>query len=146
MPNPSVHDATHELSSELRVAVNRLARRLRAEKADSDLTDSQTTVLGVLAVRGALTLSELGEIERVTLPSMNRTVGILVEAGYIDRETSAEDRRKVMLTLSPAGVDLVRETRRRRDEWLYRRLAILDPAQREVLAAAASALRELSDS
>ena len=146
MPDTSQHDATHELSSELRVAVNRLARRLRAEKADTDLTDSQTTVLGVLAVRGALTLSELGEIERVTLPSMNRTVGILVDAGYIDREASADDRRKVLLTLSPAGVELVRETRRRRDEWLYQRLATLDPAQRGVVAAAASALRELSDS
>ncbi|MBC7725751.1 MAG: MarR family transcriptional regulator [Burkholderiaceae bacterium] len=137
---------THELSSEIRVAVNRLSRRLRAEKADTDLTDGQTTVLGVLSVRGPLTLSELAEIERVTPPSMNRTVGALVDAGYIERETSPDDRRKVFLHLSPTGTELVRETRRRRDEWLYQRLADLSPAERRTLADAATILRALSQS
>lgn len=135
----------HELSSDLRVAVNRLSRRLRAEKADDDLTDGQTTVLGVLSLRGPQTLSQLSEIERVTLPSMNRTVGALVAAGYIEREPSTDDRRKVLLDLSASGKDVVRETRRRRDEWLFLRLEQLTPAERTVLAEAASVIRGLSE-
>ena len=136
---------THELSSELRIAVNRLSRRLRAEKADDDLTDGQTTVLLVLSVNGPRTLSQLSEHERVSLPSMNRTVNALVAAGYVEREPSTHDRRKVLLRLTDSGTELVRETRRRRDEWLYVRLARLTPAARRALAAAAPILRELSD-
>ena len=103
-------------------------------------------MLGVLSVHGPQTLSELSEAERVTLPSMNRTVNALVEAGYVEREPSADDRRKVILSLSDAGVELVRETRNRRDEWLYQRLAKLSPAERRTLAEAASVLRGLSES
>jgi DNA-binding MarR family transcriptional regulator len=136
--------STQALSSELRIAVNRLSRRLRAEKADTDLTDGQTTVLGLLAVRGPQTLSGLSEIECVTLPSMNRTVNAVVAAGYVERETSPDDRRKVILRLSDAGEELVRETRKRRDEWLYRRLATLTPAERRTLADAAAILQGLS--
>lgn len=136
----------HDLSSELRASVIRLARRLRAEKADDDLTDGQTTVLGVLAVRGDQTLSQLSEIERVTLPSMNRTVNGLVAAGYVERHPSTEDRRKVLLSLSAGGSDIVRETRRRRDEWLCGRLETLPQAQRSALSEAAAVMQGLADS
>jgi len=136
---------TNELASELRLAVNRLARRLRAEKADDALSDGQTAVLGLLSRFGALTLSELSAQERVTLPSMNRTVGALVEAGYIERTQSEHDRRKVFHRLTDAGTDLVRETRRRRDEWLYARLAKLTAEERRTLADAASVLAQLAD-
>ena len=135
-----------DLSSELRASVIRLARRLRAEKADDGLTDGQTTVLGVLAVRGAQTLSQLSELERITLPSMNRTVNALVAAGYGDRHPSTDDRRKVLLALSANGTDIVRETRLRRDEWLCGRLETLTPAQRSSLSEAAAVLQGLAES
>lgn len=136
----------HDLSSELRASVIRVARRLRTEKADDGLTDGQTTVLGVLAVRGAQTLSQLSEIERLTLPSMNRTVNALVAAGYVERHPSTDDRRKVLLALSATGTDIVRETRRRRDEWLCGRLETLTPAQRSSLSEAAAVLQRLAES
>lgn len=136
---------THQLSSELRVAINRLSRRLRAEKADDDLTDGQTTVLAILSLHGAQTLSQLAERERVSLPSMNRTVGALFTAGYNDRDTVEGDKRKVLLSLTDAGAELVSETRRRRDEWLYRRLAKLSAEERAVLTQASGILRSLSE-
>ena len=134
---------THQLSSELRVAVHRLSRRLRAEKADDELTDGQTTVLGILSLHGPQTLSQLAEYERVSLPSMSRTVGALSTAGYVDRGAVEHDKRKVLLSLTDAGADLVSETRRQRDEWLYRRLARLSTDERAVLTQAASILRSL---
>ena len=141
-----LHDATLELSSELRIAVARLSRRLRAEKADDELSEGQMMVLAAIKQDGPLTLSALSERERVTLPSMNRRVNTLVEAGYIEREQSTDDRRKVLLHLTSAGVELVLEIRRRRTQWLYQRLTLLDPTERENLAQAASVLRELADS
>ncbi|WP_460535049.1 MULTISPECIES: MarR family winged helix-turn-helix transcriptional regulator [Humibacter] len=137
---------THELSGNLRVAVARLSRRIRAEKADGALSDGQYSVLALLHREGEKTLSELADHERVTPPSMNRTVNKLESAGYVVRRASADDRRKVLFVPTDAGRDLVKETRRRRDAWLDRRLAKLPSETRSLLADAAEVMRELADS
>ncbi len=137
---------THELSSELRVAVTRLSRRLRAEKADNELGDGQYSVLAFLCREGEKTLGELSEFERVKPPSMNRTVNQLEAAGYLVRRASVDDRRKVYFIPTDAGRELVAETRRRRDAWLDKRLAKLPPAKRALLGEAAKVIRELADS
>jgi DNA-binding MarR family transcriptional regulator len=137
---------TYELSSELRVAVGRLSRRIRAEKADDELSDGQFSVLALLFREGPRTLGELSEHERVTPPSMNRRVGHLVAAGYVERGPAPDDGRKVVLRATEAGAELVKETRRRRDAWLYQRLANLPTGQRHLLMDAARVIRELADS
>ncbi|WP_307859170.1 MarR family winged helix-turn-helix transcriptional regulator [Herbiconiux sp. SYSU D00978] len=135
---------TNDLSAELRVGVGRLSRRLRAEKADSDLSDGQVSVLAILFRDGAHTLSQLSDLERVTPPSMSRTVNALEQAGYLQRTESPDDGRKVLLSITDAGRDVVRETRRRRDAWLFQRLKELSPEQRRVLSEAAAIMKELA--
>lgn len=134
-----------QLSHDFRMANGRLARRLRQQKADNELTDGQFSALGTLFVEGSLTLGALSEHECVTPPSMNRTVNALVEAGLVRREGSAEDGRKVVLTATDAGLALMRETRKRRDAWLAQRIIKLSPEQRRTLADAAVIMKELAD-
>lgn len=136
----------HSLSSELRMAIARLARRLRAEKPDGQLSDGQMSALFVLAKHGPQTLGELSERERVTPPSMNRTIGCLADAGYVSRSSSPDDGRKVVLAATDAGLDLIAETRRRRDAWLDRQMNELEPADRDALRGAVELLRRLADS
>ncbi len=138
--------STHQLSSSLRVAVGRLSRRIRAEKADGDISDGQFSVLALLFREGPKTLGALSAHERVTPPSMNRTVNKLEAAGYLVRQASDDDRRKVLFVPTDAGRELVTETRRRRDAWLDRRLARLPAQTRALLADAAEVMRELADS
>ena len=138
--------STHDLSSALRIAVARLSRRLRAEKEDDELSDTQTSTLAFLVREGSGTIGRLSEHERVTPPSMNRTVNHLEQAGYVRRTADAADGRKVVVVPTEAGLRLVAETRRRRDAWLHQRLRTLTPEQRETLAEAAIILRELADS
>jgi DNA-binding MarR family transcriptional regulator len=137
--------ATDELSTTVRVAVARLSRRLRAEKADDELSDSQISVLALLVRSGPHTLSELSDFERVKPPSMNRTVNGLVDAGYIVRNNDPADGRKVVLRPTDAGQQLITETRRRRDAWLSQRLRELRPEQRRLLEDAAALMREVAD-
>jgi DNA-binding MarR family transcriptional regulator len=137
---------THELAAAVRVAVARLSRRLRAEKAVDDLSDSQYSVLAYLVREGPRAVGQLSEFERVTPPSMNRTVNCLVDAGYVERMSTPEDGRKVLVQTTDAGRALVTETRRRRDAWLVRRLEELAPAQRDAIAEASAIIRELADS
>jgi DNA-binding MarR family transcriptional regulator len=138
--------STLDLSSALRVAVARLSRRLRAEKEDDELSDTQISTLAFLVREGPSPIGRLSEHERVTPPSMNRTVNHLEHAGYVQRTADAVDGRKVVVVPTEAGLRLVTETRRRRDAWLHQRLRTLTPEQRDTLAAAATILRELADS
>jgi DNA-binding MarR family transcriptional regulator len=136
---------TQNSSPELRLVVQRLARRLRAMQADSDVTEGQRSVLFVLNNNGPQTLGSLSEHEKVTPPSMNRTINALVASGLVTREADERDARKVTLDLSPSGRAFVKETRRRRDAWFTKRLAALTPEQRQVLEQATPILQELAD-
>lgn len=132
------------LAAELRVSLMRAVRRLRAEKSDQDLTDPQYAVLAVLDCHGPMCPGELAEHERVQPPSMTRTVTGLAELGLVTRAAHPVDRRQVVVTLTAEGTAVVRETRRRRNAWLARRLAELTPAEREVLAEASEILRRVA--
>ena len=133
-----------EQSSELRLATFRLSRRLRAEKTDEALSDGQVAVLGVLFRHGAQTLTQLAERERVSAPSMNRTVNCLEETGYLQRVADDLDRRKANISLTDAGRELVKATTSKRDAWLTMRLRELSKEDRAVLARAAELMGGLA--
>jgi DNA-binding MarR family transcriptional regulator len=131
---------------ELRLAIQRLARRIRSMQADEAVTEGQRAVLFALSNNGPQTLGSLSEHERVTPPSMNRTVNALVELGLVTRRTALDDARKVTLDLSESGHTFIRETRRRRDAWFTTRLEALPAEQRAMLAEVGPILRQLADS
>jgi DNA-binding MarR family transcriptional regulator len=132
-------------TQELRLAIQRLARRIRAMQADDEVTEGQRSVLFVLFNHGKQTLGSLSEHEHVRPPSMNRTINALVGLGLVTRVTAQDDARKVTLDLSDSGRAFVKETRRRRDAWFTKRLAALSVEQRRVLDAAAPILKELAE-
>jgi DNA-binding MarR family transcriptional regulator len=137
---------SEQADDDLRVAILRLSRRMRLERAGEDVPDGQLSVLFVLWREGPQTLGSLADLERVTPPSMNRTVNALVEAGLVLRDSSPDDGRKVLIRPTDAGLEIAQETKRRRVAWFARQLATLSPAQRAALDAATPILRELADS
>ncbi|MDQ1124348.1 MarR family winged helix-turn-helix transcriptional regulator [Microbacterium trichothecenolyticum] len=132
-------------ASDLRMATFRLARRLRAQRAVDTMSDGQFAVLAALTVHGAHTLGQLADRERVTAPSMNRTVTLLENAGYLTRTPDEVDRRKVTIDLTDDGRAVVDETVRRRDAWLEEALSSLAPDEREALARAAEIMRKMAE-
>ncbi len=144
-----IHELGHSISAEasnLRMATFRLARRLRAQRAVDSMSDGQFAVLAALKVHGPHTLGELAERERVTAPSMNRTVNCLEESGWLTRTPDDADRRKVNIDLTPEGLEIVDETVRRRDAWLEDALASLSDEDRDILQQAAELMRAVADS
>lgn len=128
------------LAADLRVALMRSVRRIRAERSSEAISSGQYSVLAVLDVRGPMTPRELAEFEQVQPPSMTRTLNALEEAGLVSRTAHPDDRRQVLVAITDAGAQEVRETRRRRDAWLAQRLAGLSADERETLARAADIL------
>jgi DNA-binding MarR family transcriptional regulator len=134
------------LAAALRVSVLRLSRRLRSERDPEHelLSVSQLSVLGVLHRHGARTVGELAALERVQPPSMTRTVSCLEDGGYVVRQRSATDRRRVVVALSDTGAHILAGDRRRRDAWLAQRLRELSADERAVLRQAAPILERLA--
>ncbi|GAB2527012.1 MarR family winged helix-turn-helix transcriptional regulator [Paramicrobacterium agarici] len=133
-----------EQSTDLRIATFRLARRLRAEKADGELSDAHFSVLAGLHKHGEETLSALAEREGVSAPSMNRTVNSLEEWGYVERISDERDRRKVIVALTDSGHDTVKNTVKKRDRWLHQQLRGLSSEDRATLFAASELMRRLA--
>lgn len=137
---------TDQTVDDLRIAVMRLARRMRLERVDGDVTDGQLSVLFVLAKHGPQTLGSLSEHDRVSAPSMTRTVGALVDAGLVARSTAPDDGRKVLVDLTDAGTRIVDATRERRVAWFDTHLASLSPEDQRTLLDATPIIRALADS
>jgi DNA-binding MarR family transcriptional regulator len=134
------------LASSLRLSVMRLARRLRAQRADTSLTLSQLAALATLDVHGALTPGELAAHEKISPPSMTKIVAVLESSGFVDRTPHPTDGRQVLLGVSREGQALIKENRRRRDVWLTQRLKDLDPDELAVLRSAVGILDRLASS
>lgn len=140
----SSSEALSAEASEVRMATFRLARRLRAQRAVDAMSDGQFAVLAALKIFGPHTLGEMAERERVSAPSMNRTVNCLEESGYLTRTPDATDRRKVNIDLTPEGLSVVEETVRRRDAWVEEALAALSVDERRTLASAAAIMQRMA--
>jgi len=144
-PLPDSTSVLTSAASDLRMATFRLARRLRAQRAIDSMSDGQFAVLAALTMHGEHTLGQLADRERVTAPSMNRTVTLLEEAGFVSRTPHDDDRRKVVISLTDAGRTVVEETVRRRDAWLDEALELLTEDERKTLAAAARIMRKVAE-
>jgi DNA-binding MarR family transcriptional regulator len=134
-----------ELASALRVSAMRLSRRLRNERDDSqELTANQLAVLGMLSRHGTMTLGELAAAEKVQPPSMTRTVTCLADKGLVRRDPHPTDGRQVLVALTAEAVDVIADSRRRKDAWLAQRLGELTPAERRILREAAPIIERIS--
>jgi len=131
-----------ELTSDLRIACMVIARRVRFEST-SEVAPHQYSVLLRLK-DGSRTPREVADIERVSAPSMSRTVASLVDRGLVERSDDPQDRRQVILSLSDAGRKVIRDTRRRRDQWLAVRLERLDDDERALLREATALLEKVA--
>ena len=130
------------LSEDLRLACMRISRRVRFESGDV-IAPHQFSVLCRLE-HGPLTPRALADVENVSAPSMTRTVGGLVDDGYVTRSEHPDDGRQVLVTITDAGQDVLATTRRRRDMWMVERVTELSADERATLTEAAQILTKIA--
>jgi DNA-binding MarR family transcriptional regulator len=135
---------TAELASRLRLAVTRLARRLRRE-AEAGISPSMLSALSSAERQGPLTMRDLCAAEQVQPPTMTRIVAALVAAGLVVREADAEDGRVTWVKVTPDGRKLLERSRRRKEAFLARALRALDARDVATLQAAADVLERFTE-
>ena len=137
-------EAAAPLSSQLRLAVLRLSRRLR-QQAVGDITASQVSALASIAKHGELSLGTLASIERIAPPSMTRIAASLEAQGLVVRRSDEADRRVARMAISDSGRAVLDEIRNRRDAYLAVRIRDLSEEDRDLLAKAVPLLERLAE-
>ncbi|HZD74629.1 MAG TPA: MarR family transcriptional regulator [Actinomycetota bacterium] len=140
-PTPAV-EVDHELVVRLRLAVGRLARRLR-QQAEGEITASQFSALASVDRLGPLTLGKLASVERLRPPTVTRIAAALEEAGLVVRRPDPDDRRVARVESTPLGHELLDRTRTRKNAYLAARLTTLAPEELAVLRDATAVLERL---
>jgi len=85
-------------------------------------------------------LSELAVRQAVSLPTMSNSISVLVERGWVKRVPSADDRRQVLLELTPDGRAALVEIKSRAEA---RVAELLEPLSSSELASLSAGLAVL---
>lgn len=128
-------------ASRLIVAIS--ARALAEE--DDTLTLPQLRALVVLSERQPLKLAGLAGVLGVNPSTAMRMVDRLVAAGTVERQTNPDNRREVVLTLTPAGSGLVERVMEHRREAIAEVVCRVPADQRRGLVAGLRALTEAAE-
>ena len=144
MPN---HPDSGQLASDLRTVLTRLIKKLRSRSVTTGkLSLTERSTISLLDQHRELLPSELAAMEKITTQSMSQILNHLLELGYITRKISAADKRKVFISLSKAGRDMLHAIRHERDEWLQATLnRICTVKEQELLRQAIGPLTRLVD-
>jgi DNA-binding MarR family transcriptional regulator len=119
-------------------------RRLRAALTDHDLKPRQFQILDLLADRGPIGQRELGESTAIDHSILVTMLNPLEADGLIERTRSCTDRRRHVVTITPAGkrrLASAAQAQREAEDALF---AGLTDQQRDQLRDLLVALRDVS--
>ncbi|NBH10642.1 MarR family transcriptional regulator [Amycolatopsis sp. SID8362] len=135
-----------QASTDLRVALGRLVRRLRQGYVVGELTLPERSVLSRLDREGPATPGCLADLERVKPQAMGVTLAGLVERGLVERRKDDSDGRKVLMTVTEAGVKLLTDRRSETTRQMAAALAEqFTEAERRELITAIPLIERLAD-
>ncbi|WP_329047632.1 MarR family transcriptional regulator [Amycolatopsis sp. NBC_01488] len=135
-----------QASADLRVALGRLIRRLRKGYVVGELTLPERSVLSRLDREGAATPGCLADLERVKPQAMGVTLAGLVDRGLVGRRKDDSDGRKVLMSVTEAGVRLLTDRRSQTTRQMATALAEkFTVAEQRKLVAAIPLIERLAD-
>jgi MarR family transcriptional regulator, organic hydroperoxide resistance regulator len=110
-------DPLYALALSVKAGHRELDRRISDLMRPLGVTAPQADALYVIGKAQPLSLKELGELLIAEAGHPSRLVDRLVAAGWVERAPSDEDRRRLVLALTPAGKRLLKKIQARREEF-----------------------------
>jgi DNA-binding MarR family transcriptional regulator len=126
--------------------LTRLSKRLRQEAQNHPETWSQMLVMSAIDnMDGTATPSRIAEAENMRSSNLASLLRDLETRELITRTQDTDDRRRTWIALSEKGQQVLKESRRRRDEWLGNAVQeYLTDSERRQLEAAGELMERLS--
>ncbi|MCW2529800.1 MAG: transcriptional regulator [Pseudonocardiales bacterium] len=133
-------------ASALFVSVGLLRRRLRQVMVPGDLTFGEIAALARLERCGPATSADLARQEQISPQSMGATLARLESTGLVARGVDTRDARRVVLSITDAGLRALTTRREARVEQLAGALGTFTKTELRQLLAAAPLIERLADS
>lgn len=89
------------------------------------------------------TMSELARFQAVSLPTISKSVDMLVRRGWVERWIDKHDRRQTIARLTPSGKKMLAHIKQRTERQVTRTLAPLTPSERAELVSTLNILRRV---
>ena len=140
-------DDAAKVAQDLRLAVGRVARRLRqlyAQHPGDQLSFIELAVLSRLHRDGPATASQLANGERVTAQAVGAAIGALHQRGLVQRTPDPQDRRKTVVSLTDPGRSAFTVREQTVIDRMVQAVAGCTAGERRQLAAAAPLLERLA--
>jgi DNA-binding MarR family transcriptional regulator len=135
------------VAAALKVSINLFVRRLRQSSVQDELSLPALSALSRLDRAGSATTSELARVDQVTPQAMGVTLAALEGRGLVERRPDLADGRRVTMSVTAAGQQVLRDKRSAQTEQLAKALAAgFTPAEVEILSAAAPLIERLGES
>src|ERR1700761_4011189 len=136
-----------EVAATLRTGIHRLVKLVRREtRNEANLSLTERSTMGSLYPDRSLEPTHIARTEKVTTQSMSQVINKLYKKGFIDKTPSAEDKRKVLLSLTPAGRIYIEQLRQDKQEWLAKVLhEKTTPEEKDLLIEALRVLSKLTE-
>lgn len=136
-----------QLASDFRTVISRMIKKLRSKNSVGDkLSLTERSVLSLLDEHKELLPGEMAAMEKITSQSMSGILNNLSDLGYIRRKSSTDDKRKVLISLTKEGQNILYKRRHERDEWLNNAIKqTLTLREREMLRKMIDPLSRLVD-
>jgi DNA-binding MarR family transcriptional regulator len=119
-----------------------LRRHLRTAEG-GDLRVGQFRMMMAIAMAPNLSMSNAAEVMGLTLPSASKVADELQRSGFVQRTEDSQDRRRALLSLTPAGIEVLHTVQRAAEEHFAAIFQPLTPMERGFLLCAAETLRPL---
>jgi DNA-binding MarR family transcriptional regulator len=133
------------IAAALLASVSVLVRRVRQLRVEDELTMPERTALSRLDRAGPTTSAELARQEQISPQSIGATFSALQARGLVERRPDPHDGRRVVLAVTEAGAQVLKDKRNARTEFLARALAGgFTQQELKQLAAAAPLLERLA--
>jgi DNA-binding MarR family transcriptional regulator len=136
---------TQPLTLDIAQVLREFATSVMRESPTSSLSRTAAGTLSTLDRLGPQRITTLADREFVSQPAMTGLLQRLGSLGLVARAGDPGDARATLITITPAGVAAMTERRHIHDEAIAARLATLSPTDREALAAAATAIINLTE-
>jgi len=136
---------TKELSTSLRAVISGLHKGLRKQLYSTNAYSmTEIDTIRHLYHSTSLLPSELAVLTRIKTQSMSQILNKIEKHGVILRTPSETDKRKVYISLSPFGLEIVQKIKYDKDEWLQDTIEkTLTAEEIELLEKALPLLRKL---
>jgi DNA-binding MarR family transcriptional regulator len=133
-------DAARSLLDVVMLVMRTVAADMR--KSPRPLAPAQMGSLMRIAA-GPCTMSELARFQAVSLPTISKSMDMLVRRGWVERWMDKKDRRQTMARLTPSGKNMLAHIKQRTERQVTRTLAPLSPSERAQLVSTMNILRRV---